>query len=259
MFIYKGTHPNGPSSVQRDERVETLKNYLVEKGDSAIGPQIAKHFYTEENQGILAKGDLPFLFKVLSINQALSIQAHPNRSLARELRNRDPKNYPDSNHKPEMLIAISDSFEAMCGFRQYTEICKHFNEYPELVNLCQASNCDHFLNTGTGSTAEQEAALKECFSSMMNTDSVAVAKEFNSLKLRLEAKGESSLDYLQGLFLRLAQTYPNDVGCFSIFLLNCLILNKGEAIYLAANIPHAYLLGDGVECMACSDNVGKLC
>lgn len=32
-------------------------------------------------------------------------------------------------------------------------------------------------------------------------------------------------------------------------------LHKGEAIFLAANIPHAYLSGEGVECMACSDNV----
>ena len=254
-FILLGTHPNGPSSVHKGAK--TLKDYLVEKEDSAIGPLISKHFYTAEHQGILAKGDLPFLFKVLSINQALSIQAHPNRSLARELRARDPKNYPDSNHKPEMLIAISDSFEAMCGFRPYTDIYKHFLDYPELVNLCQALNCDRFSALSTATAAEQEAALKECFSAMMNTEPDVVTKEFNALKSRLEAKDEVTHDYLQGLFLRLAKTYPNDVGCFSIFLLNCLVLKKGEAIYLAANIPHAYLLGDGVECMACSDNVGE--
>ncbi len=55
--------------------------------------------------------------------------------------------------------------------------------------------------------------------------------------------------------MRLASEYPNDVGCFVVFLLNCFSLQKGEAIYLAANVPHAYLFGEGVECMACSDNV----
>jgi len=30
-------------------------------------------------------GKLPFLFKVLSVNKALSIQAHPNKTLAEEL------------------------------------------------------------------------------------------------------------------------------------------------------------------------------
>ena len=39
-------------------------------------------------------GKLPFLFKVLSIRKALSIQAHPNKKLAEQLHARDPKNYP---------------------------------------------------------------------------------------------------------------------------------------------------------------------
>lgn len=30
---------------------------------------------------------------------------------------------------------------------------------------------------------------------------------------------------------------------------------SGEAIYLQAKVPHAYLSGDCIECMACSDNV----
>ncbi|MGH0150178.1 UNVERIFIED_CONTAM: hypothetical protein FKN15_022376 [Acipenser sinensis] len=31
-------------------------------------------------------------------------------------------------------------------------------------------------------------------------------------------------------------------------------LEPGEAMFLGANEPHAYLLGDCIECMACSDN-----
>lgn len=49
--------------------------------------------------------------------------------------------------------------------------------------------------------------------------------------------------------------FPNDVGVLSIFFLNILQLKPGQAIFLAANQPHAYLSGDCVECMACSDNV----
>lgn len=88
---------------------------------------------------------------------------------------------------------------------------------------------------------------------MMNKSESVVIAQFNKLKTRLESKPDRS--YLDDLFLRLAKQYENDVGCFSIYLLNCLKLSKGEAIFLAANIPHAYLFGDGVECMACSDNV----
>ena len=51
--------------------------------------------------------DLPFLFKILSAGKALSIQAHPDKGIARQLHARDPKNYGDDNHKPEMAIALT--------------------------------------------------------------------------------------------------------------------------------------------------------
>jgi mannose-6-phosphate isomerase len=55
--------------------------------------------------------------------------------------------------------------------------------------------------------------------------------------------------------LRLSSQFPNDVGIFAPYLLNLLRLAPGEAVFLGANEPHAYLSGDCVEVMACSDNV----
>jgi mannose-6-phosphate isomerase len=52
---------------------------------------------------------------VLSVAKALSIQAHPDKKLAQILHEKDPKNYKDSNHKPEMALALTP-FEAFCGF-----------------------------------------------------------------------------------------------------------------------------------------------
>lgn len=49
--------------------------------------------------------------------------------------------------------------------------------------------------------------------------------------------------------------FPNDIGVLSIFFLNIVQMKPGQAIFLAANEPHAYLSGDCIECMACSDNV----
>ena len=57
------------------------------------------------------------------------------------------------------------------------------------------------------------------------------------------------------LMLMLQEQYPNDIGIFASCFLNHVRLAPGEAIYLAANVPHAYLKGDLVECMATSDNV----
>jgi mannose-6-phosphate isomerase len=243
--LWMGTHSNCPSNV--DDIL--LSDYLKKKGDAALGSKISQHFYDRPGDSTLKLGDLPFLFKVLSINQALSIQAHPNKSLASTLHQRDPKNYPDSNHKPEMLIALSNDFEAMCGFRLSSEIIDHFANYTELVVLCDAVNCDEFKQKPS------ELSLRKCFESMMTKSDELVSEQIQKLKNRIDSQPKTSTKYLDALFLRLASQYTNDVGCFSIFLLNCLKLEKGEAIFLSANVPHAYLFGDGVECMATSDNV----
>lgn len=55
--------------------------------------------------------------------------------------------------------------------------------------------------------------------------------------------------------LRLHDEYQDDIGCFCPFILNYVTLKPGEAIFLGANEPHAYLSGDCMECMAGSDNV----
>lgn len=57
------------------------------------------------------------------------------------------------------------------------------------------------------------------------------------------------------LVLRLEKQYPGDVGVIASFLFNYVKLKIGEALYLGANEPHAYLYGECVECMATSDNV----
>jgi len=57
------------------------------------------------------------------------------------------------------------------------------------------------------------------------------------------------------LVLQLEKQYPADIGVISAFFLNYVKLNPGEALYLGANEPHAYLHGECIECMATSDNV----
>ena len=58
--------------------------------------------------------------------------------------------------------------------------------------------------------------------------------------------------------MRLAAQFPGDIGVFAPFLLNVITLNPGDAVFLAANEPHAYISGDCVEVMACSDNVVRM-
>lgn len=76
-----GTHPSLPS-----KDVETQRTLLdmVQDNQALLSTDVSERF----------GGKLPFLFKVLSIRKALSIQAHPNKKLAEQLHARDPKNYP---------------------------------------------------------------------------------------------------------------------------------------------------------------------
>ena len=76
-----GTHPSLPS-----KDVETQRSLLdlIQDNKALMSLKISEK-YGEK---------LPFLFKVLSIRKALSIQAHPNKKLAEQLHAKDPKNYP---------------------------------------------------------------------------------------------------------------------------------------------------------------------
>ena len=76
-----GTHPSLPSKDLHTQR--TLLD-LVQDNQALLSKDVAEKY---ENK-------LPFLFKVLSIGKALSIQAHPNKKLAEKLHAKDPKNYP---------------------------------------------------------------------------------------------------------------------------------------------------------------------
>ena len=82
-----GTHPSSPSIV-KDSSIPLAD--VLASNPSLIGDNVAKKF---------GKGQLPFLFKILSIHKALSIQAHPDKQLAKELHARDPKNYKGTSIK----------------------------------------------------------------------------------------------------------------------------------------------------------------
>lgn len=82
---------------------------------------------------------------------------------------------------------------------------------------------------------------------------LTVAEAVAKLVERLEAAPVRSSK--EQLILRLNTQYPADVGVLSAFFLNYLSLPAGQSIALPANVPHAYVSGQLVECMATSDNV----
>lgn len=97
--------------------------------------------------------------------------------------------------------------------------------------------------------------LKALFTAFMTSSETLANAQLTALVTRLRGVGEAALTALDRLLLRLETEYPCDKGVFAPCLLNYLRLTPGESFFIGANEPHAYLLGDCVECMALSDNV----
>ncbi|XP_017885691.1 mannose-6-phosphate isomerase [Ceratina calcarata] len=244
--LWMGTHPNGPSYVKRLNI--SLEEYIKENSE-VLGENVEQMFGQH----------LPFLFKVLSVNKALSIQAHPNKEKARELHQQYPGIYKDANHKPELAIALTP-FEALCGFRPIKEIQEFLKALPELRATIGEEKVEKFIVTakddGADPKHDEDNSLKTCFHSLMTCDPSLVAFQLRKLLDRLTNLDESTRKSLHAdLLERLYRDYPGDVGCFGIYFFNFIMMQPGEAIYLGPNEPHAYLSGDCIECMACSDNV----
>ncbi|KAF8844416.1 mannose-6-phosphate isomerase [Paxillus ammoniavirescens] len=234
-----GTHVKSPSGVVGSNL--NLQQTLA-ANPHLIGSQVSSKFPT-------SKGNLPFLFKVLSINKALSIQTHPDKRTAEKLHAAQPSIYSDDNHKPEMAIALTD-FRGLCGFLPIPEIESYLRSVPEFRTLVSNEIAESFLSAEESGKREQ---LQILFSALMQANADAVKDKLAQLTERYNAESEKS--EIQDLVLTLNNQHPGDVGVFCVFMLNYVKLTAGQAIFLGAGEPHAYVSGDIMECMANSDNV----
>lgn len=241
-----GTHPSNPSKDVDTSR--TLLD-LVQDNQALMSAEISKKY---ENK-------LPFLFKVLSIGKALSIQAHPNKKLAEQLHSKDPKNYPDDNHKPEMTIAITP-FDGLCGFRPLAEISHFLDTVPSLRSLVGDEAAKKFQETikGQESSSDEKAtesnkkALQTAFTHLMTSKPEEIEKQAEILIKQAKEEGDkfagsggpsNTGKELADLMIRLDGQFPKDIGLFVSLFLNYVQLEVGEAMFLKADDIHAYLSG----------------
>ncbi|KAI0311358.1 RmlC-like cupin domain-containing protein [Amylostereum chailletii] len=238
--LWMGTHPSSPSTVAS---TSTPLAATLAQRPALLGPAVASQFDT-------ASGSLPFLFKVLAIDKALSIQSHPDKPTAEKLHAAQPSIYKDPNHKPEMALAITP-FTALCGFRPLPEIAALLRATPELAALVPAAATADLVRHPS------KHALQAVFSAIATAPPSAFQPRLAALVARYSSGDDVHPDEeaVKDLVLTLHAQFPGDVGIFCAFLLNHVRLSPGEAIFLGAGEPHAYLSGDIVECMANSDNV----
>jgi len=207
---------------------------------------------------------LPFLLKLLAAGSPLSLQAHPTAQQAREGFRRENeagvpldaphRNYRDEHPKPELVYALSERFEALCGFRSLTESREVLGVLRRRAGPgSQLAPIDALLERAAADDALPD--LVEWLS-RGGDDIDAVVDLVAELAGRTPAPGEDGrFDAAFATTTDLAEEYPGDPGIIVSLLLNRVSLRRGQALYLPAGNIHAYLSGLGVELMAASDNV----
>lgn len=247
--IWMGAHSNGCSQVIIDEKLVLLSELINKDQNGMLSKTTVKRF-----------GELPYLFKVLAAGNALSIQVHPNKEEAEEgfahedaqgIETTAPhRNYRDPNHKPELVYALTP-YQAMNGFRAFDDILALFIHILDTVEMPIIQTLIESFKVNVSSQG-----LEAFFIGLLSlrgedkNDSLSALLEYAVINQQPSIEND-----LSSLILELAQDYPEDIGIFSPLILNVLTLKPGEAMYLDARTPHAYLKGTGLEVMANSDNV----
>ncbi|QPP08552.1 mannose-6-phosphate isomerase, class I [Streptomyces bathyalis] len=252
--LWMGAHPGAPSKLGRAGGEQALTGVIAADPEGELGPQTVRAFGPR----------LPFLLKLLAAASPLSLQVHPDLEQARqgfadeEARgvpvNAPERNYKDANHKPELICALTD-FDGLCGFRRATEAA-------DLLAALDVDALKPYVDILRASPESE--ALREVLTAVLTADPEEIAgtvEKAARASARLAAgAGTDGADAsaearAYAVCASLAHHYPGDPGVIAAMLLNHVTLRPGEALYLGAGVPHAYLSGLGVEIMANSDNV----
>jgi mannose-6-phosphate isomerase len=234
--MWMGAHPGAPSRTARGPLTEVIDA----APERELGPEAVARFGPR----------LPFLLKILAAGAPLSLQVHPDLAQAKEgyedEERRDVpidaphRNYKDANHKPELICALTE-FDGLCGFRAPLEAA-------DLLAALDVDSLKPYVDLLHAHP--EEAALREVLTAVLSADREEMAATVTEAAAACARLGGAHAPYAD-----LAHHYPGDPGVIAAMLLNYVQLQPGEALFLGAGVPHAYLNGLGVEIMANSDNV----
>jgi mannose-6-phosphate isomerase len=240
-----GAHSNAPSVVKTTKGDRALDAFLETRLKEYLGVDIAKKY-----------GRLPFLFKVLDVHDMLSIQVHPTKPEAEKGFKHEnelgipldapDRNYKDDNHKPEIMVALSE-FWLLHGFLPKDQLIQVLQDTPEFSSLLDIFKKEGYSGLYKTVMEQSEQEANKILRPLINRilPMYKAGKLAKSSPDYWAAKAASHTDDQTGL----------DKGIYSIYFFNIVKLNKGEAIFQDSGIPHAYLEGQNMELMANSDNV----
>jgi mannose-6-phosphate isomerase len=241
---WMGAHGNHPASIENGDKI-ALSDFIAKDAEGFLGSEVAEKF-----------SGLPYLLKVLDVRQMLSIQVHPSKQAA-EINfeeenkkgipvNAPNRNYKDRNHKPELMVALSN-FWLLHGFKSEGA----------LLGILETQKQLHFLKE-----TFIKGGYKALYEEVMFMDQEKVDKVLHPLIENITPlyhNGSLTRDdedfWAARAALNFCKDNHYDRGIFSIYLFNLVHLKKGEGIFQPSGLPHAYLEGQNVEIMANSDNV----
>lgn len=195
--LWLGTHPSGPTVLDDGTPLSELT------------------------------GALPYLLKVLSAAEPLSLQVHPSAEQAAA--GFEQGVFGDDQPKPELLVALTE-FEALCGVRPEAQTVEFLRRIgaAALANLVETDGAGAAVHALYHRDIDATDALERC-----------------------HEHADPHARWAGDLHLR----YPDDPSVAVTLLLNHVVLQPGEALHLTAGNLHAYLRGSGIELMQASDNV----
>ncbi len=242
---WMGAHPSASSTINMDNEEKNLYELIKNDPGLFIGSATDKMF-----------GGLPYLFKILDVKDMLSIQVHPSKAAAAKgfdeeeanniLITASNRNYKDKNHKPEVLIALSEVW-LLHGFLTKDKLLKVLQTIPTFNSFEKI-----FLDKGYEGLYEHIMLMPQKQSDEIL--SALIDKEITRKKNDQLTKADAGW-WVSKLYEKEKPASGFDCGIFSIYLFNIVKVEPGEAVFQGAGVPHAYLEGQNVELMANSDNV----
>lgn len=240
-----GAHPKSSAQIIKGADRPTLKDAIQADSVHFLGKNLH-----ERGEG------LPFLLKVLDVASILSIQVHPTKEQAITGFDKEEaagipldasfRNYKDRNHKPEMLVALSE-FWLLHGFQTNEQILRQLEDVPEFNRLIG-------LYVKDGLSAVYRLVME-----MSDEDAYHWLLPLVKRELRKKREGQLNRSepgwWVTRLFNQEENIQKIDKALFSIYIMNIVCLQPMESLFQGAGQPHAYMEGQCVELMSNSDNV----
>jgi len=240
--LWIGAHHKAPSLVKLTENEKPPLDLLINTyPDMILGKKVANQY----------DNTLPFLFKILTAQKPLSIQTHPDlKTASKGFKDEnasgglidDNRNYKDTNHKPELIYALTE-FNALYNFKAPENIIKSILN----INSETLNQLIKYLDI-----KDQKEALQKFYSNLIylnSSDKSLIVSEIIKLVNRASSNPEFAIiKYLN-------QFYPEDFGILAPLYMNHIKLLPGDCMFIKSGEIHSYLNGSGIEIMANSDNV----